>query len=217
MKQLFDLNSPVMCFLSRITDLMLLSLLIILFSIPVVTLSPSIIAASKVVQDFIYGEDSHIVKTFLTHFIKNLKQGIFCSLITYIGIVIYLFDIFWLVSNQAFPSILLITVLVIASILFLGILIRLHLLMARYHNSFRQHLYNAFVFTCWHFTRSVLIAAITSIPSILFLIYPHIFVLLLPFWFILFPGISLYLLNQIIKPSFQQIEDISFKNKMDCA
>lgn len=215
MKQLFDLNSPLLCFLSRITDLILLSLLTVLFSIPIITLSPSIIAASKVVQDFIYEEDSSIIKSFFTHFIKNIKQGIFCSIITYIGIGIFLFDIFWLISHQASISILLITVLVIASSLFLGILVRLHLLMARYHNPFRQHLYNAFVFSCWHFTRSVFIAAIASIPSLLFLIYPHIFVLLLPFWFLLFPGASLYLLNLIVKPSFQQIEDISLKNRKE--
>lgn len=213
MKQIFDLNSPVMLFLSRVTDMILLSLLIIIFSIPIITISPSIIAASKVVQSIIYEEDSSIVKAFVANFIKNLKQGIICSVITCIGVVIYLFDIFWLLTNQSSsPSILLVITLVIASVLFIGILVRLHIMIARYNNSFRQHLYNAFVFTCWHFIRSIFVTAIASIPCILLIIFPEFFFLLLPVWILFFPGISLYLFNKILKPSFQQIEDISQKN-----
>lgn len=212
MKQLFDLNSPLMRFLTRVTDMLLLSFLIILFSIPIVTLSPSIIAASKVTQDMIYEEEGGIVKTFLTHFIKNLKQGILCSIITCAVIAIFAYDIFWLLSRQASISIILVVVLVIVSILFMGVIIRLHLLMARYHNSLRQHLFNAFVFTCWHFARSIFVAAIASIPGILLLFMPDLFLFLLPFLLAFFPGTSIFLFNLILKPSFQQIEDISAQN-----
>ena len=212
MKQIFDLNSPIMRFLSWLTDMLLLSLLTIVFSIPLITLSPSIIAASKVVQDMIHEEDGKIIKTFFTHFAKSLKQGILCSFITCIGIVIYAFDIFWLVSNQSTTSVILVTVLVIVSILFIAFLIRLHVLMARYENSLRQHFFNSFVFTCWHFARSIFVSAIASIPCISLVFFPEFFFLLLPVWILFFPGISLYLFNKILKPSFQQIEDISNKN-----
>ena len=212
MKQIFDLNSPIMRSLSWLTDMLLLSLLTIVFSIPVITLSPSIIAASRVVQDMIHEEDGKIIKTFFTHFVKNLKQGMLCSFITCIGIVIYAFDIFWLISNQSTTSVILVTVLVIVSTLFIAFLIRLHVLIARYENSLRQHFFNAFVFTCWHFVRSIFVSAIASIPSISLVFFPDFFFLLLPVWIVFFPGISLYLFNKILKPSFQQIEDISNKN-----
>ena len=212
MKQIFDLNSPIMRFLSWLTDMLLLSLLTIVCSIPLITLIPSIIAASRVVQDMIHEEDGKIIKTFFTHFAKNLKQGMLCSFITCIGIVIYAFDIFWLISKQSTTSVILVTVLVIVSILFIAFLIRLHVLMARYENSLQQHFFNAFVFTCWHFARSIFVSAIASIPCISLIFFPDFFFLFLPVWILFFPGISLYLFNRILKPSFQQIEDISKKN-----
>ncbi len=204
-----------MRFLSWLADMFLLSFLTILFSIPILTLSTSMIAASRVAQDMIHGEGGKVIKTFLAHYMKNLKQGILCSLITCIGIVIFAYDIFWLTSNQSAPSLVLVTLLVIVSILFTATLIRLHVLIARYNNSLRQHLFNAFVFSCWHFIRSIFVSAIAFLPGILLIFFPDYFFLLLPVWILFFPGVSIYLFNRILEPSFQQIEDINSKNRTD--
>ena len=75
MSSFFSMDSPVMRFLSRVCDLIILNLLAIVCSIPIVTIGASITAVFSVTLKMVKGEESYIVRGFFKGFKENFKQA----------------------------------------------------------------------------------------------------------------------------------------------
>lgn len=75
MNRLFNLDNPVMQFLSRVFDLVVLNFLFLLFCIPVVTIGASLSALYYVSLKLVRGEEPYIWRNFIKAFRQNLKQG----------------------------------------------------------------------------------------------------------------------------------------------
>ena len=75
MNQLFNIDNPVMQFISKIFDLVILNLIFILFSIPVITMGASLCGMYYVSLKIVRGEDPYIWKNFFKAFRQNFKQG----------------------------------------------------------------------------------------------------------------------------------------------
>ena len=91
MSSLFNMDSPIMRFLSRVCDIMILNVLCIVFCIPIITAGASITAMYTVTLKMVRGEESYILKGFLKAFKENFKQSTIIWLIMVaIGIFIYI-------------------------------------------------------------------------------------------------------------------------------
>ena len=89
MSSLFNMDSPIMRFLSRVCDIMILNILCIVFCIPIIT-AASVTAMYTVTLKMVRGEESYIFKGFLKAFKENFKQSTIIWLImAAIGIFIY--------------------------------------------------------------------------------------------------------------------------------
>ena len=75
MSSFFNMDSPIMRFLSRICDLMILNILCIICCLPVVTAGASITALYTITLKMVRGEESYIFKGFLKAFKENFKQS----------------------------------------------------------------------------------------------------------------------------------------------
>lgn len=75
MKRLFDFGSPLMRNLIRIFDCMCLSVLWIVFSIPIVTMGASSAAMYATVVKYIRKDEGYLWKTFWDAFKENLKRS----------------------------------------------------------------------------------------------------------------------------------------------
>lgn len=75
MSSFFNMDSPIMRFLSRVCDLIILNLLTIVCCIPVFTAGASITALFSVTLKMVKGEESYIVKGFFKGFKENFKQS----------------------------------------------------------------------------------------------------------------------------------------------
>ena len=73
MSSFFNMDSPVMRFLSRLCDLMILNILCLICCIPIVTIGASITALYSVTLKMVKGEDSYIAKGFFKGFRQNFK------------------------------------------------------------------------------------------------------------------------------------------------
>lgn len=90
MSGFFNMDSPIMRFLSRLFDLMVLNLLCIVCSLPIITAGASITALYSVTLKMVRGEESYIFKGFLKAFKENFKQSTLLWLImAAVGILIY--------------------------------------------------------------------------------------------------------------------------------
>lgn len=90
MNSFFSMDSPIMRFLSRVCDLMILNILFIFCCIPVVTIGTSLTALYSVTLKMAKGEESYIFKGFLKAFKENFKQSLVIWLImALLGALLY--------------------------------------------------------------------------------------------------------------------------------
>ncbi len=81
MNRLFDVNGPIFTFLSKLCDVLILSILWILFCLPVVTAGPSCAALYHTVHKSLLNSEGYVVSTFWKSFRNSLKQGILLTLL----------------------------------------------------------------------------------------------------------------------------------------
>lgn len=77
----FVIDSPVMRFLGRIGDLIVLNLIFVVTSLPVVTIGTALSALYSVAMKLAKGEDPSVLKEYLRSFKRNFKPATICWLI----------------------------------------------------------------------------------------------------------------------------------------
>ena len=92
MSKLFDLNNPLMQTLTGITNLLLLSCMWLVASIPLLTIGPATAALYYVAQKIAQGENPHVFRCFVKSFRDNLKQGLLLGLIFGAAAVLMYYD-----------------------------------------------------------------------------------------------------------------------------
>ena len=75
MGKLFDLDSPLMRVLSKMADLMILNLLMIVLCLPIVTAGAAFTAMHYVLLKMVRDEDSYLLKSFFKSFKLNFRQA----------------------------------------------------------------------------------------------------------------------------------------------
>ena len=130
----FSLDSPLYKFLSRLLDVLKLNFLWILFSLPIVTIGASTVAAYSVALKMVDDQEGYIGKSFLKAFKENWKQGIILGFITMASIyLVYInFSLFYAIESNPLP---LVIVGVLASVYFTFSFIYAYPLIARYDNT----------------------------------------------------------------------------------
>ena len=75
MKGIFDIDNPVMTWIIKIFDCICVSILWLLFSLPVITMGASSAALYTTVYKYLRKEEGHLWKTFWTAFREVLIHG----------------------------------------------------------------------------------------------------------------------------------------------
>ena len=139
----FSTDSKLYRFMCRLTDVLKLNLLWIIFSLPVVTLGISTIAASAVSLKIAEGQEGYIARDFIKAFKENWKQGIPMSFITLICIWTVYLD-FQLFNKAEEHEVMFLIIGIVAAYLFTFSLLYVYPLLARYENTIFNSLKNSF-------------------------------------------------------------------------
>ena len=84
-----NLDSPVISFLNKVADFMILNILFILCCAPIVTIGPALSALYTITMREARHEDSYILKPFFKAFKNNFIQSFFSSILyLFLGAVI---------------------------------------------------------------------------------------------------------------------------------
>ena len=89
LRGLFSLDNPVMRFLSRVADVMILNLLFLVCSIPIITIGASLSALYYCLFKIKEEEEGYLLKKFFHSFRQNFKQATLMWLI-FLGVAILL-------------------------------------------------------------------------------------------------------------------------------
>lgn len=156
--------------LSRLCDFMLLNLLWIICSIPVITIGASTAALYAVMLKLVKNEEGYIVKGFLKAFRDNFKKAtIQWAILLAIGIIIG-FDIRFAAFMQGTARDILQSLFFVFAIVWLCAVIYTFPLTARYENTTKNTLKNAFILSVGKLPYTLIMVIVTAGPIVLTLL-----------------------------------------------
>ncbi len=219
MGRFFDMDSPVMRFLNRVGDLMILNFLMIVCCIPIITAGAAFTALHYVLLKIVRGEEGYLVRGFFKSFRSNFRQATLIWLLMLLVVVVYVGDI-WIFnySGLVFPKALIIAVVAVA-ILLLMAAVYVFPLLARFENSVKNTLKNAMLLTFANLPRTILMMACYILPFVLgyFSTYALLFVIMFGISAPAYAAAWIYSgIFKKLEPEAEQIaSDLEFSLRMD--
>ena len=202
MDKLFSPDNPFMQLASRLTDLLILSILWTVCSVPLVTIGPATAALYYVAMKMVQDSESGILKAFFLSFRRNFRQGVLLTLLLCaVGVFLY-WDYSIFAAQATTAALILRTVFLILGLLFLLSVGYVFPLLSQFENSVLGTLRNALLLSVAHPIRSVLILLLNAAPFAAFLLYPGSFLRWLPAWIILAPAIIAYFCSFLLYKPF---------------
>lgn len=175
MDKVFNLDSPVMVFLTKVADLIIVNLLAAVCCIPVITIGASMTALHYVVLKIVRDEEGYIVKSFFKSFKENFKQAtiIWLILLAVLALIIGDFLIF-VYSGITFPGWLKAGLI---ALLFVVLFATAHLfpVLSRFDNTIKNTYKNSLFMGILALPKTILMMACWVIPVVISIYFLQIF------------------------------------------
>ena len=208
MEKLFHPENPVIIFLGRVCDLMLLSVLFTLSCSTIVLAGAAVTALYSMTLKMERGEEGETAKGFFRALFGSFLQSV-------PGSVLLFLDTALLMLMRSSPSgdisaflSYAFALLSIAAILLTAWLGWLFPLQARFENSFRRHSKNAAILALSNLPVTCLLTLINLLPFISLLIFPGSLGELIAFWVIFGFGGVAYVNSFYLRRTFDRSETI---------
>ncbi|MBO5346619.1 MAG: DUF624 domain-containing protein [Lachnospiraceae bacterium] len=195
----FSVDGPLYKFLSTLWDVIKLNFLWLLFSLPIVTIGASTVAAFSVTNKMSEETEGYVGRQFVQAFKENWKQGVplglFCLLCAY---VLYLdFEIYRVTESMP-----VLVAGIISAVYFVSAFIYAFPLIARYDNTVLQTLKNSIRITMRYFPRTIALVAVLAFEIVMFLFNTTTLFFLL----LIGPVCIIYTISGFAMYVFRQIE-----------
>lgn len=197
----FSVDSPLYRFLSKFLDVIKLNFLWILFSIPLITIGASTVAAMSVALKMVDDEEGYIGRGFFKAFKENWKQGTALWLITAAAAYAIYLDFQFFEALEGNPILFLI-IGIVSIVLAVSALLYSYPLTARYENTLFRIINNSIDITRKYVGRTILLAVILCVEFILF----QYNATMLFFGILLGPGFMIFTVASFSKRIFLLIE-----------
>ena len=203
MDKFFDSNNPVMRFLSRLVDLVILNVLTIVYSLPLITAGGALTAMNYVLLHLHRGDETYIIRMFRKSFRENFRQGIPEGLLVLAAAAITVVDMMALHGSESRTATLMMIVITVIAVMIFVTSVYMFALQSRYENTVIQTIINAARLAVTYLPRSAGMAVIWLV-WILMLVYLYKAASL---FFLMF-GLSLpgYLCTMLYNRVFEDLE-----------
>lgn len=165
---LFSIDGKLYQFIVRFWDLVKLNFIWFVFSLPIVTIGASTVAAYTVTLKMVEDKEGLIIGDFIKSFRDNWKQGIPLGLIHLVVVYSFYLNLEFLTKLDEAPVLFLIAAIVIG---FLGMLYLTYTLplCARYHNSIIGTLRNSVTIAMKYFVTTLLLWTVLGVLAFFFM------------------------------------------------
>ena len=181
----FNLDSPVMRFLSSVADLVALNLIWLVCCVPIVTIGPACTAMCYVARRIANGDAPPVLKTFFRAFRENFKQSLLVSLILLIPVCLaagYLL----MAASGGLDHIPVLKYLCVLAVIIIGFVCSyVYPLMAHFDNTVGGTLKNAFLLPLASPFLALVVTALNLLPVLLLLINGELFAKCIIFWLLM--------------------------------
>lgn len=160
---------------SKIWELLILNLLIVLTSLPIITIGAAQTAGFTVTTRIIGFDETHIVSTFFDSFKKNFKQSTIVWLA--LGVLINLLIINWnyLISFNQLNNWMTIG-MIIVSLAVVNFCQYVFFYLSRFDDSIKQVILNILKLPIYYPVRSLILLLVILVPVLLMVLSPYLFV-----------------------------------------
>ena len=163
MSRLFNPDNPVMEFIAKIFDLVILNLIFIFSCVPIITIGASTSALSYVTLKMVRGEDPYIWRNFWKSFRQNFKQG---TLVWIFSILIFIFfgmD-FYIINSQNTSLFAVVRILLwIVCAVALSVFLYVFPVISHFVCTTKQALKNALLMTFGHLPYTLMMLALAGL------------------------------------------------------
>lgn len=198
---LFSPESSFYKFISRFWDMIVLNFLWFVFSLPIITIGASTVAAFSVALKMVDEEEGYVGRSFVKAFKENFKQGTILGIIAIAaGYVVYLnISLFNAMESNPFPLLL---IGIIAGIYFLFSLLYAFPMAARYKNSILKILSNSRQISIRFFVRTAILLVLITLVTLIILWNSTT----MYFGLLIGPAFIMFLISSFAKRIFQVLE-----------
>ena len=203
MKKFFDVNNPLMRFLTLLVDLVIVNLMTLIFMIPIVTAGGSLAAMNYVLLHLRRKDETYVMRMFIKSFKENFKQGIPEGLLFLLMLGIAGVDLWAMHGSESRMLTFLMIIISIIAAFFIVVFVYVFALQSRYENTVKETFLNAFRLAVGNLLRTILMMVLWVI-WIGGMIYFHRFSMLV---FVIY-GLTLpgYLCTMLYDPVFAKLE-----------
>lgn len=199
MNNLFRLDSPLMIFFSKAADIMILSLLWLVGSIPILTIGASTTAMCFATQELVLGHEGSIFKHFSSAFKRDLKQSTVMLLVLSLLILVIGLDAYFLWIGVIKAPKMLAWLSLIPLAVIIAISSYAFPLLARFSNTTLNIIKNALFLTFSNLPLSVALCVLNLAPFVFMVFCSEYFLKTLIIWVLLGSGSICYLETILMK------------------
>ena len=169
---LFRYDNPVMVFLGKFCDLMLINLFWLIASLPVFTIGASTTAVYYVTLKLAEDREGYTIRSFFSAFRSNFRQGVLLGLLEGVTGAVLLVDLYYYrkVSDSPLRGVAL-GLSLLVFFLWLAVTLWVFPLQARFENPIRRTLLNALLVSIRYLPRTILMMAADIAILVLMLCY----------------------------------------------
>ena len=167
MRKFLNPDSPLMIFLSNLTDIIVLNVLCLICCLPVITIGPSVTAMHYITLKIARDEEIYVLRDYFKAFKENFKQSIIAWMVFLVITAVFFVD--YLILKDMGLENTKVFLMIIGAIYLLVCFTMMYVfpLMARFENSLKQTVKNAFFMSILHIFKTVIMAVIYAIPFVL--------------------------------------------------
>lgn len=204
--KILDIDGPLITFLSKMADMMWLTILTMICCIPIVTIGASLTALNYVALRMARNEDGYVTRSFFKAFKENFKQATVIWLI-FIAVFAFLFVDYRIITTTEVEVNMLVQFLLFTITIFsVFTFTMVWPVLAKFENTIRRTIMNAFAISAAQFFKTLLIIFIYAVPFLLwFFVQPHI-PNIMPILFVFCLSVPAYLSAKIYDKFFRAVE-----------
>lgn len=168
--KLFNIDSPLMQFLAKVADLMIINILVLVCSIPIFTIGASLTAAHYVILKMVRKEDCYIVRSFFKSFKSNFKQATLIWLLMMLVFGVIGGDCYIIYKAEIEFNKYLLFALLVAGIAVVMTSIYVFPVLAKFDNTIKATIKHAFMMSIVQFPKTILmlIAYVAPVAGLIF-------------------------------------------------
>lgn len=206
--KLFDPDSPIMSFLARVADLVILNVLWLLCCLPVVTAGASTTAMYHVARHLQEESISSVTRDFFRSFKSDFRQATPVYLLLLIPTAAVVMNA-WILSAQSSDvvPVYVRAIWMVSALMLTFVVSFVYPVMAYFDDTVWKTLRTAAVLAVAKLPRTVLISAINLLPIIMLFVSLPFFLRSSIFWLLIGGSLTAYLNMLILRPVFKKIID----------